>query len=77
MAALFVMRFLPVRAHRAKFLYLGIAMIILSFACFAIVGLGAACCLAADTLMLGAAESSTSSGGALPRRALLRKFVRT
>ena len=49
MAALFVIRFLPVRALCAKFLYLGIAMIILSFACFAAV------CLAADTLMLGGA----------------------
>ena len=49
-----MMRFLPVRAHCAKFLCLGIAMIILSFACFAAVGRGAAYCLAADTLMLGA-----------------------
>ena len=54
MAALVVMRFLPVGAHRAKFLYLGIAMIILSFVCFAVAGRGAAGYLVVDTLMLGA-----------------------
>ena len=54
MAALAVMRFLPVGANRAKFLYLGIGMIVLSFASFTFAGRGVPGYIIVDTFMLGA-----------------------